>query len=436
MATQVPAKRSRAPWILVGGLGCLVLCLFFVLVAGGLYAVVGRIQPTPVARELPTMIAPATPMPLATTVARPSPIAGGLPTVSTLATPMPLATTVAGPSPIITPTTTSRVGRIAYIAGQRLPPIDQPNSIYVMNVDGSQKTLIAERMIVSSYLFWSPDGTRMVFDALSNAGASSIYLVNADGTKLTGLTNCTPFTCKSPSWSPDGKRIAFEFESRESFAAGPQLAIMNADGSQITPLASAMGLLREITWSPDGKRIALQDSCRSLRVITMEGAVSRALTECGGLAEIGYPAWSPDGKQIAFNYQRSGGGGFGLYVINVDGSQLARLAGDLAVINTSPAWSPDGKRIAFAHLGKNQEGAISLVNPDGSGVIRLTSPDVRATEPAWSPDGRQIAFTFFPFGPGQTKSDIYVMNADGTGVARLTNEPAGAFAPAWQLVGR
>jgi WD40-like Beta Propeller Repeat len=249
MATQVPAKRNRGPWIIVGVLGCSALCLFFVLVAGGLYAVVSGTQPTPVARELPTMIAPATSMPLATTVARPSPVAGELPTVSTPATPMPLATTVARPSPIATPTT-SRTGRIAYIASDPKGDPFKKDAIYLMNPDGSQRTLVTDKLSVSNNLLWSPDGTRMVFDARddTNISVSGMYMANADGTGLNRLTICSQCMVNSPAWSPDGKRIAFQFDSIEPGKPyqGPKLYLMNPDGSQPTPLADKMGIIRQL----------------------------------------------------------------------------------------------------------------------------------------------------------------------------------------------
>lgn len=425
MTTQT-FKSNRAPWIIVGVLGCLALCLFFVLVAGGLYAVVRRTQPTPVARELPTMIAPATSMPLATNVAKPSPIAGGLPTMIAPTTPMPLATT------IVTPTT-SRTGRIAYIASDPTGDPFKKDAIYLMNADGSQRTLVTDKLSVSNNLLWSPDGTRMVFDARddTNISVSGMFMANADGTGLNRLTICSQCMVNSPAWSPDGKRIAFQFTSIEPGKPfqGPKLYLMNPDGSQPTPLAGNIGGIRQIAWSPDGKRIALQSSTRCISVVnTTDGSASGPLTECRA-AEAMYPAWSIDSKQIVFLYKLQSGGAFALYGMNADGSQQTRLTADLELGQTPPVWSPDGKRIAFSYASKNT-GAIGLINPDGSGMLRLTPEDLNAGEPAWTPDGKQIAFSVVTQKP--MKADIYVMNADGSGITRLTNDPLNAHSPAWQ----
>ena len=119
-----------------------------------------------------------------------------------------------------------------------------------------------------------------------------------------------------------------------------------------------------------------------------------------------------------------------IYTVNPDGSGLARLthsdAGDIA-----PAWSPDGTRIAFVcFIGPETEGGFRTVGPsdicvmdaDGRGSARLTNDPVSDGEPTWSPDGSRIAF--------RRAADIYTMQPDGTDVTRLTTDVF-AYEPAW-----
>jgi Tol biopolymer transport system component len=75
------------------------------------------------------------------------------------------------------------------------------------------------------------------------------------------------------------------------------------------------------------------------------------------------------------------------------------------------------------------------VNPDGSGLRRLTDDGVSGTA-SWSPDGTGIVFSRATT-PNSAKSlhaDIYVMRADGSGARALTDDPADDGSPAWQPV--
>jgi len=135
------------------------------------------------------------------------------------------------------------------------------------------------------------------------------------------------------------------------------------------------------------------------------------------------PTWSPDGMHIAFRSQRDGNDE--IYLMNADGTCQSNLTND-PLDDWSPAWSPDGKYIAFARFFGDQPFTdIALINPDGSGLTRLTHE--RGEYPAWSPDGTRIAFASARDG----NYEIYVMNADGTGQTRLTENPAYDMSPVW-----
>ncbi len=119
-----------------------------------------------------------------------------------------------------------------------------------------------------------------------------------------------------------------------------------------------------------------------------------------------------------------------IYAVNPDGSGLDRLT-DNDVGDVAPAWSPDGSRIAFTcGIGPLTGGGFSTFEPsdicvmdaEGRGSVRLTDDPVSDGEPAWSPDGRRIAF--------RRAADLYTMKPDGTDLTRLTTD-AYASEPAW-----
>jgi Tol biopolymer transport system component len=134
--------------------------------------------------------------------------------------------------------------------------------------------------------------------------------------------------------------------------------------------------------------------------------------------------------------------GFEIYTMNPDGSGLARLTNNTWK-DDKPSWSPDGTQIAFESR-RNCAGAandpssnadgncfsnIFVMDSAGGNVRQLTFDSDSATHPTWSPDGTKIAFESLADG----KRSIWVMQADGLGVRRLTDAAGAASdsSPAW-----
>jgi Tol biopolymer transport system component len=128
--------------------------------------------------------------------------------------------------------------------------------------------------------------------------------------------------------------------------------------------------------------------------------------------------------KIAFDTNRDGNEE--IYVMNPDGSGQIRLTNDPAS-DFGPAWSPDGSKIAF-----NRGFDIFVMNADGSAPTRLTSAAAMNIAPSWSPDGTKVAFHSSRDG----NFEIYVMNADGGSPTRLTSNAAGDFGPSWSPDGQ
>ena len=114
-----------------------------------------------------------------------------------------------------------------------------------------------------------------------------------------------------------------------------------------------------------------------------------------------------------------------LFVMNPDGSGRIRIT-KRPGWDSSPVWSPDGSKLAFtARIAGNYE--VCVIDADGSGFLNLTKSPRDDGSAAWSPDGRTIAFMSRRDG----NSEIYVMRPDGTDQRRLTRHYATDTAPVW-----
>ena len=123
----------------------------------------------------------------------------------------------------------------------------------------------------------------------------------------------------------------------------------------------------------------------------------------------GGPSWSPDGERIMFGRSTGYQERDGLFVMNADGSNQARI-GDAAGYSGA-AWRPGGQKVAVGECFHDCD--IHLINPDGSGRTLLAGD---ARNPAWSRDGTRLSFETCCY----PEEHISVMNADGSGRRVLT----------------
>jgi dipeptidyl aminopeptidase/acylaminoacyl peptidase len=250
-------------------------------------------------------------------------------------------------------------------------------------------------------------------------GDYEIFAMNADGSGQTQLTH-NDSNEFDPTWSPDGKRIAFTSFPND-FSSDGELFVMNADGSGLTQITDNSAQDFGPIWSPDGKRLAFtSDRTGGSEVFSMN-------TDGSGVSQLTHGSsvnlatnWSPDGRQIAFTAYADGGPSE-LFVMNADGTGVVQLTRNAFSDEGDHAgWSPDGKQLVFSSDRDGGDLDIFVMNADGTNVRQLTHNDfITDDDPYWSPDGTQIAFQ----SNGTGDEEIYVMNVDGSGVTRITNVP-------------
>jgi Tol biopolymer transport system component len=262
-------------------------------------------------------------------------------------------------------------------------------------------------------------------------GDFSIWAANPDGSHQRRLTHMPSFFS---DWSPDGRRIAFDFVDD----TGVHIATMDPNGRHVRQLTFGPAIQEIPEWSPDGRWIAFGASPifpgepgfhTDIWIMRADGTGARQLTS-GGFD--GEPVFSPDGRRIAFSRITHDAeiADVAIYVMNRDGTGLREVVPSTFGLE-HPDWSPDGRWIAFNIAPEVPGGGVMAVRPDGSGlhVIRRNNSRWEVYKPTWSPDGRKLLVVCYEVRVQLER--LCTMNPDGRNLQVIVATPDFVNFPAW-----
>jgi TolB protein len=250
-------------------------------------------------------------------------------------------------------------------------------------------------------------------------GQKQLYVSWCDGTGGNTIQGGGSLVL-NPTWSPDGKKIAFVSYWRNN----PDLYLLDVATNNVKLISGQKGINTSPAFDPSRTMIAFTLSINGnpeIYMMNLDGTNRTRLTNNWAIDTS--PSFSPDGKSMAFCSSRAGTPQ--IYLMDMATKNVQRISYE-GSYNSEPGFSPKGDLVSFSCLGKDGKFRIAVVRPDGSKFRVLPGTGLGDESPAFSPDGRLIAFA-------SSDGNIYVTDLLGNSPVKITT--GGGFTePSWSPI--
>jgi Tol biopolymer transport system component len=279
---------------------------------------------------------------------------------------------------------------------------------------------------------WSPDGKRIAFLNFNTVSAQ-VWSISASGDGLQSITQHGTGDKSWPSYAPDGKSIYYNRgETLWKTPVSPDSGEPSGEPVKVADLGSTV--IRNAAPSVSGKWIAysattVTDNLISVPIspLTNEAIGSPSfITNEPGTRHVA-PAFSRDGSNLAFTAQRRGLPSNNVWTTNADGGNLNQVT---TAGGRFPSWHPDGKQLAFLSDRQGQRRFWSTAAAGGSDKVLFDIDGIES--PTMSPDGRQFAFNLTKDGI----INVATISVNGGELKQVTYDRELAGWPCWSPDGK
>ena len=258
---------------------------------------------------------------------------------------------------------------------------NQNTEIFSVDFDGHNSKKITNDNTLNLTPAWSPNGRWLIYTSYAGNNPDLIMIDRHNKSPRRALLHMSGLNA-APSWSPVDDRLCLVLSKDEN----SEIYILD-NNRKLRRLTRHFNIDTSPTWSPDGKKIAFT-SDRSGRGAPQIYIMDALLGDKAGVERISFnssyndnPAWSPDGDKIA--YTARVGKQFQIKIYNLitkNSTVFTKSIGN----KEQPTWSPDGRFLAYRH--KKDSKKHTYIQRLGSNKVRqLTFGVGGGTNPSWSP---------------------------------------------------
>ena len=222
---------------------------------------------------------------------------------------------------------------------------------------------------------WSPDGKKIAFTRLMKDNSTRIYVVDSGGENEVELVDLT-FANDFPAWSPRGDEIAL-VNRPDRGTPRSRICTVDPDGQNLKVIFEDPDeRIGEIAWSDDGAQIIF--SRDGGRIVFLDVVTHKIHTIHVPSVYLNAPDWSPNGQDITFSAKIFGASSVsrGIFIIDRNGNLVRTILMDTPPSRTDGlAWSPDGTKILFG-----LDGGLHTLDLNSENTELLIES---ASEPDW-----------------------------------------------------
>lgn len=263
---------------------------------------------------------------------------------------------------------------IAYVSKQQLGSKRSRYFLIKADADGESPNILLESYQPILSPSWSPDGNRIAYVSFEN-GKPEIYIQNVKTRARSRVTRFAGLN-GAPAWSPDGRKLAMVL----SKDGNPEIYVMDIASRQLRRVTrNTYAIDTEPSWYPDSRHLVItSDRGGRPQLYKLDTATGRAqrLTRLGGYNARGRVL--PNGEGLVMVH---GNRGYRIAYLEFRTGQLKILSNTRA--DESPSIAPNSSMVMYA-TQRGSKGQLAVVSLDGRARYFLPTRSLDIREPAWS----------------------------------------------------